>query len=77
MQWLEPNKGYGSALGKVPYAFEPRSETRAIGGKSVKCSTGKKIGIQDSTESLFIFRLFISAEPNVDRTIKGAMTFLL
>ena len=43
MQWLEPNKGYGSALGKVPYAFEPRSETRAIGGKNVKCSKGQKL----------------------------------
>ena len=43
MQWLEPNKGYGSAPGKVPYVFEPRSETRAIEGKSVKCSTGQKL----------------------------------
>ena len=43
MQCLEPNKGYGSALGKVPCAFEPRSETRAIGEKSEKCSTSQKL----------------------------------
>ena len=43
MQWLEPNKGYGSAPGKVPYAFEPRSENRATGRKSVKCITGQKL----------------------------------
>ena len=76
MQSLEPNKGYGSALGKVPYAFEPRSETRAIGGKRVKCCrTGQKLTYKIA--SLFIFGLFISVEPNVVRTIKGAMIILL
>ena len=35
-----------------------------------------KIGIQDSTESRFIFGLFISVDPNVVRTVKGAMTSL-
>ena len=72
MQWLEPNKGYGSALGKVLYAFEPGSETTVIGGKGVKCSTGQKLA-----QKVYFLELFISVEPNVVRTIKGAMTFLL
>ena len=68
MQCLEPNKGYGSALGKVPYAFEPGSKTTAMGGKSVKCN---KIA-----QKVYLFLDSISVEPNVVRTIKGAMTLL-